>query len=68
MAPNLSRSCSQGCRNQSNHGAASGKGAESRQKRDNHHLDSGALRAQHTIPEPLPEPCPTHQGHGLARR
>jgi hypothetical protein len=64
MAPNLSRSCSQGCHKQSDHRAASGKGAESRQERGNHHLDSGALRAQHAVPQPPLEPCPIRQGRG----
>jgi hypothetical protein len=34
-----------------------GKGAESRQGRENHHPDSGVLRTQHAIPQPPPEPC-----------
>jgi hypothetical protein len=67
MDPNLSGSCSQRYHTRSDHGAVSGKGAESRQRRNNHHLDSGVLRTQHAIPQPPPEPCPTRQGRGLAR-
>jgi hypothetical protein len=46
MAPNLSGSCSHGCRNQIDHAAASGKCAEFQQERENHHPDSGALSTQ----------------------
>jgi hypothetical protein len=49
MDPNLSGSCSQGCHKKSDHGAASGKGAESRQERGNHHPNSGVLHAQHEV-------------------
>ena len=49
MTPNLFGSYSQGCRNQSDHGAVSGKGAESLQGWENHHQDSGVPRIQHAI-------------------
>jgi hypothetical protein len=64
MDLNLSGSCSLGYHSRSDHRAVSGKGVESQQGRENHHLDSGVLCTQHTIPQPLPEPCPTRQGRG----
>jgi hypothetical protein len=62
MDPNLSGSCSLGYHSRSDHMAVNGKGAESRQGRENHHPDSGVLRTQLAIPQPPLEPCPTHQG------
>jgi hypothetical protein len=64
MDLNLCGSCSLGYHSRSDHGAANGKGAESRQGRENHHPDSGVLRTPHAILQPPPEPCPTHQGRG----
>jgi hypothetical protein len=64
MDLNLSGSCSLGYHSRSDHGAVNGKGAESRQGRENHHLDSGVPRTQHVILQPPPEPCPTRQGRG----
>jgi hypothetical protein len=49
MAPNLSGSYSQGYHNQSDHGEVNGKGAESRQGRENHHPNGDTLCAQHAI-------------------
>jgi hypothetical protein len=67
MAPNLSGSYSQGCHKHDDHGAMNSKGAESRLERGNHPPDGGASRAQHTVLQSPPEPCPTSQGHGPAR-
>jgi hypothetical protein len=64
MDLNLFGSCSLGYHSQSDHGEVNGKGAESRQGRENHHPDSGVLRTQHTIPQLPLEPCPTCQGRG----
>jgi hypothetical protein len=64
MGLNLCESCSLGYHSRSDQGAVNGKGAESRQGRENHHPDSGVLRTQHAIPQPPPEPCPTRQGRG----
>jgi hypothetical protein len=54
MDLNLCGSCSLGYHSRSDHGAANGKGAESRQGRENHHPDSGVSRIQHAIPQPPP--------------
>jgi hypothetical protein len=56
MAPNLFGFYSQGCHKHNDHGAASGKDAESRQEWGNHPPNGGASHAQHAVQQSPPEP------------